>query len=402
MSRRVARTRMLAVSLAVVLAAGGCGGDDEGAPDTDAPSSTDATKPPDTAAPSTEAPSTEAPAAALAAELVVDPSVTRDESGRLVLQWSAAPGSSVDEITWGTDPDDIADPLDVELTPDTTEVVVDDPAPGQRVYFSLASSEGPARTVAERRVPLVGAPNFRDLGGYVTEDGRTVRWGQIFRSGELSELTDADAAMVDLLGIRLVCDLRSPAEIAEDVDRVPTGAEVATISIFSEGTDAVVIREAVIAGDVSMLGAPGELLTEAGRGFVTDKAPEYTQLMQRLMDPANHPTNLHCTAGKDRAGLGSALVLLTLGVPEETVMKDYLLSNEFLAAKNAETMESLAAILDPSGLEVVQSLIEVRPEYLQASFDAMKDTFGSIDAYLEEGLGITPEARAEFQQLMLE
>ena len=120
------------------------------------------------------------------------------------------------------------------------------------------------------------------------------------------------------------------------------------------------------------------------------------------MDPAALPANLHCTAGKDRAGLGAALVLLTLGVPEKTVMQDFLLSNQYRAAANEKSLAQLTPLLDPSELEVMRSLLEVRPEYLQSALDAMKQRYGSVDAYLRKGLGITPRERAAFQQRMLD
>jgi protein-tyrosine phosphatase len=124
--------------------------------------------------------------------------------------------------------------------------------------------------------------------------------------------------------------------------------------------------------------------------------------MDRLMDPDYRPATVHCSGGKDRAGLLSAIVLLTLGVPQETVMKDYLLSNTYRAAENAQTLTRLQALLDPQGIEVIKSLIEVRPEYLQAALDQMKQEYGSIDAYLRKGLGITKAEQKRFQRQMLE
>ena len=144
------------------------------------------------------------------------------------------------------------------------------------------------------------------------------------------------------------------------------------------------------------------MLTTGNEQFITDHTDDYAALMERVMDPAAQPTNLHCTAGKDRAGLGSALVLLTLGVPEKTVMQDFLLSNEYRAAANQKTLSQLSGLLDANELEVMRALLEVRPEYLQAALDTMKDEYGSVDGYLRKGLGITPKERAKFQKLMLD
>jgi protein-tyrosine phosphatase len=326
----------------------------------------------------------------------------RTDSGQYAITWSTAPGARVTSVRWGPTPGEIDAVLVDDVAKGTTEVVVDDPSPGARPYFELRTADGARRTVAERRIALEGEPNFRDLGGYETKDGRVVRWGQLYRSGELAKLTDADLATVDELGIKLVCDLRAPGEVAIGPDRLPAGVETVSIPITDDSQDPVAIRNAVLAGDVSALGAPGELLTDANAKFVTEHSDAYTTLMERVMEPAALPTNIHCTAGKDRAGVGAALVLLTLGVPEKTVMEDFLLTNGYRAASNANTLKSLSALLDPQEVEVMRGILEVRPEYLQAALDTMKDEYGSVDGYLRKGLGITPKERARFQRLMLD
>ena len=326
----------------------------------------------------------------------------RTDSGQYAITWSTAPGARVTSIRWGATPERIDEVLVDDVAKGTTEVVVDDPSPGARPYFELRSADGARRTVAERRIALEGEPNFRDLGGYETKDGRVVRWGRIYRSGELAKLTDADLATVDGLDIKLVCDLRSDGEVTIGPDRIPAGTETIHIPISDDSQDPVAIRAAVLAGDVSSLGAPGELLTEGNKKFVTEHTDDYAALMERVMDPDAQPTNLHCTAGKDRAGLGAALVLLALGVPEKTVMEDFLLTNEFRAAANAKTIGQLSALLDPSEIEVMKGILEVRPEYLQAALDTIEEEYGSVDAYMRKGLGITPKERAKFQKLMLD
>ena len=332
---------------------------------------------------------------------VTDATVERTDAG-LTITWNARGGAAVREVRWSTDPREV-DELLVESVPTgSREVTVADPSPGERPYFALVTADGDRTVLAERRIALEGDPNFRDLGGYETVDGRRVRWGQIYRSGSLDELTDADYATAQALGIKLVCDLRSPSEIAAAPDRAPTGAETLSIPVFDRSVDPQAVREAVLAGDVSDLGAPGELLTEGGRAFVTEFSAEYEQLMDRLMDRRYRPALVHCTAGKDRAALASAIVLLTLGVPEKTVMEDYLLSNTFLAEDNARAISQVESLLDPDEVEVVRALVEVRPEYLGSSLDAMVDRYGSIDRYLRKGLGISDAERTRFKRQMLE
>jgi protein-tyrosine phosphatase len=370
----------------------------------------DAAEPADTtgAVAATTAEATNTTAAPAEAVRFVAASVERQDDGRLLVAWELD-GEGPVEVSWGADPD--APDEAIETVDGASEVLVDDPSGGGRPYFRLTAA-GDAVTVAERRIALEGQPNFRDLGGYETADGRRVRWGRLYRSGELGELTEADVAyLTDVVGVRLVCDLRSPGEVAELADVALGDAERVEIPIYDDSVDPVAIEEGILAGDLSV--ADPELLVDGNRRFVTDMTAEYAELMARVMDPANHPTNLHCTAGKDRAGWGAAVILLALGVPEETVMEDYLLSGVYRAEENEATLTQVRTVvaairgIDPAAvpdadLDGLRALIDVRPEFLQAAFDAVTETYGDVATYLTEGLGLTPEDLEAFRDEMLE
>jgi protein-tyrosine phosphatase len=320
-------------------------------------------------------------------------SVEREADGSLTLAWQLDGEATPVDVLWGTDPDAI----DEELTTvdGATTVTVDDPAPGGRAYFRLETPEGGV-TVAERRIALEGTPNFRDLGGYETVDGRHVRWGQVFRSGALVDLTPADLATVDALGIQLVCDLRSDSEVETDPDP-ELDAEALRLTVTDESVDVQAITDAVLAGDLDQISP--DLLLDGMPAIATEFPDAWRTLVQRVSDEANRPTNVHCSAGKDRAGWASALILRALGVPEETVMEDYLLSNDYLAASNEDTLAQVRTVVagvqgvpeDDVDMSNLEALLEVRPEYLRAAFDAVDEQYGSFEAYLTEGLGLTQE-----------
>ena len=285
-------------------------------------------------------------------------------------------------------------------------MTVDDPAPGGRAYFRLETPEGGV-TVAERRIALEGTPNFRDLGGYETVDGRHVRWGQVFRSGALVDLTPADLATVDALGIQLVCDLRSDSEVETDPDP-ELDAEALRLTVTDESVDVQAITDAVLAGDLDQISP--DLLLDGMPAIATEFPDAWRTLVQRVSDEANRPTNVHCSAGKDRAGWASALILRALGVPEETVMEDYLLSNDYLAASNEDTLAQVRTVVagvqgvpeDDVDLSNLEALLEVRPEYLQAALDAVDEQYGSFEAYLTDGLGLTQEEIDALRDHLLE
>ena len=141
---------------------------------------------------------------------------------------------------------------------------------------------------------------------------------------------------------------------------------------------------------------------EANRAFVTNYAAQYTAMFERVADAANLPTLIHCTAGKDRAGFGAALLLLALGVPEATVFEDYLLTNYYTRDVTESTLTMIRLIsLFRSHPDEVRPLFAARTEYLQAAFDAIDVKFGSVDAYLREGLGVTDAVRERLRATLL-
>jgi protein-tyrosine phosphatase len=258
--------------------------------------------------------------------------------------------------------------------------------------------------VKRRHVALEGAQNFRDLGGYATDDGRTVRWGLLFRSDNLSQLTDADLDKVHELGIKLVCDFRSAAEKGEEPDRLPTEdpPSVAELPIFDESFSPAEFRKRLTSGDLGDLDLR-QALTDANRLFATRFAGQYRAMFERVTRPENLPAVVHCTAGKDRAGFASAVMLRTLGVPEETVYEDFLLTNHYTARKIERMLWTIRLVsLFRVSPEQVRPVLSVERGYLAAAFDEITKQYGSFDSYRREALGMDDAETAAFQQLALE
>jgi protein-tyrosine phosphatase len=257
--------------------------------------------------------------------------------------------------------------------------------------------------VKKRHLALEGAPNFRDLGGYATEDGRTVKWGLLYRSDNLAHLTDRDLARVNQLGIKLICDFRSPEEKAEEPDRELTPpAARAELPIFDENLSATKFEEALRSGELDDVDLR-EALTNANRRFATDFAPQYAAMFDRIMKPENLPAVVHCSAGKDRAGFASAVILRALGVPIETVYEDFLLTNHYTAEKIERTLWMIRLFslfrVDP---EHVRPVLGVERQYLEAAFGAIDVKYGSFDAYRREALGVDDAELEAFRNLVLE
>jgi protein-tyrosine phosphatase len=247
-----------------------------------------------------------------------------------------------------------------------------------------------------RKLAMDGADNFRDLGGYKTSDGKTVKWGVLYRSDSLADLSDQDLVFIQRLGVKQIVDFRTPFEKEEDPDRIPEGINYVEREIDVEGTAVKELFAKISSGDIDDLNAV-ELMENANRAFVSSQQKIYGPHLKSLLDENNLPSVAHCTGGKDRAGFGAAITLLALGVPEETVINDFLLTNEYTEDKINKYiwMIRLGSFFqtDP---EKIRPLLGVERSFIVAAIDQMKKEYGSIDNYFREGLSISD---AEIQQL---
>ncbi len=250
------------------------------------------------------------------------------------------------------------------------------PAHADRQWFTLRPDHGKGLHLADRLIKLDGAVNFRDAGGYRTSEGHWVKMGEIYRSDALDKLTDADLAKLKRLGIGTDYDLRTESERQSAPDRVPAGTsyEVADVLAGSDMTSTMPTTEA---GAVKMM-TDGEKFMVSGD---TAKAA-YEKVFAGIA--SGDSTLFHCTAGKDRTGWANAALLTALGVPRDTVMKDYLASNDY----RAEANKAALAAMPPEQAKVYKPMLDVRAEYLNSGFDEIRDTFGSFRSYEKRGLGL--------------
>jgi len=241
-----------------------------------------------------------------------------------------------------------------------------------------------------RSLGLAGATNFRDLGGYPGRDGRPVRWRRLFRSDQLAGLTEDDIVRLRELGLQRAIDLRGVEE------RLPAyqveGVRVHSLPIEPRIVSMLTARLST-GGPLSAAEA-AELMRESYRAYVRDHAPIFRALFQHLLDDGA-PLVFHCTAGKDRTGFAAALILSSLGVSQDVIVEDYLLTNELWRAPQA-------VIPSPFSDEVKAVLISVEESFLSAALDTVRTDYGDLDAYLSDGLGLGPRQRATLETHYLE
>lgn len=248
-------------------------------------------------------------------------------------------------------------------------------------------------------LPLEGGFNLRDMGGYATEDGRTVRRGMLFRSGVMSLLTEADEAHLAGLGIATVCDLRRLGERQRDPTRwcEPAG----TLYWSRDYSESSGVLGELLRGGVPTADRMRAMMIDLYREILVDHAPSYRFLFERLAS-GHVPLLFNCSAGKDRTGVGAALILLALGVPRAAIVEDYLLTNRFadfdrlLAAGRAGAERY--SDLDPA---VLGPLFAADADYLDTAFDSLDRDHGGVDAYLA-AIGVDAAAKARLHELLLD
>jgi len=276
----------------------------------------------------------------------------------------------------------------------------------QRQYFILKDSKsGDIVHVAERLVPLAQGSNFRDVGGYRTKDGKQVRWGLIYRSGGQPMLNDADLATVKHLGLKNLIDLRSSEERVLAPSLI-YGVTYSAVGYSMQELAASLPRTAGEGGTVD-LGA-------AYRNFPTLLTPQLRLLFTRLL--ANEgPLAYNCSAGQDRTGFATGLLLHILGVPRETIYADYLLSTAYrqpefemkridpqMVSANAATQMFAAYQKDPKAVKPTPLTDAEGQPFLAIAFAEVEKRHGSVDAYLEKEIGVTKKDQEKLRKLYLE
>ena len=271
---------------------------------------------------------------------------------------------------------------------------------------SPQSIQADSQVQHRRHIDLEGQSNFRDIGGYKVADGRLVKLGRIYRSGELSRLSDADVGRLLKLGIATVVNFLTEDEIeARGRGRLPPGVKEVFLPISGEADNdlAKVVLEARQTADFSKV--PVELNSEVHRILTGDAAREqYASLLRLAADPANYPLAYHCSHGVHRTGTATAILLSILGVPWETIREDYLLSNKY---RNEEVEKRIAQLRDMAAesqgispdqvnMTNVNAFYVLEASYIDATLDEIIKEYGSMENYVREGLGLRD---AEMQKL---
>jgi protein-tyrosine phosphatase len=255
-----------------------------------------------------------------------------------------------------------------------------------------------------RKLPFTGAHNFRDLGGYKTEDGRALKWGKIYRSDDLHLLTDEDLKYLSRLNIKSVVDFRSDEERESEPDRLnPDMTQVLLpIKFQPEEFDDETLKNLMKNLTFGTLDS-SNLLRDFNIVIVKDFATEYKKFFRHVIENNAEPIVFHCTAGKDRAGFASAMILTVLGVPREKVIEDYLLTNTYVKDHvDSEMLEIELKTFFRADTDNLRKINLVEERYIQAAFDTIDSEWGGMDNYISGALGLSEEDILKLKDFYLE
>jgi protein-tyrosine phosphatase len=309
---------------------------------------------------------------------VTDVVAETDGEGGLVVRWRLE-GTGAVNIGMGSTPFGTDHSHVMRVEPTSGLARLTDLPPGRHFVSVSPCAGGVAVVAAERRLRFEGVLNFRDLGGYPTADGKRVRWGQVYRSDGLHQMTTADLLMFESIGIRVVYDLRGSAERSMS----PNPVESVVIEVVSQPAGQESPR--LVRGSTKL--DAEQMLRDVYIGMLANSAPRFGQLFTALAASEGLPAVFHCAAGKDRTGMSAALLLTALGVDRDTVLDDYELTARWRAV---DATQDLFRLLVAAGIpeEAVAGLLGTPRWALSNALDVLDETYGGIGAFLRGPAGM--------------
>lgn len=267
-------------------------------------------------------------------------------------------------------------------------------------------------------IKLAGAPNARDLGGIKTKDGAVVRPGRLIRSGMLANITEDDVRTLEDLNLRKIVDFRTTAERAQMPDKVPDGAEYMICPMFDETVDGITrdMPETEDETAVRKIKMARRLMSESDEDgsaqmrslypmLVTNEhsVQHYKQFFDILLRHDEGALLYHCTMGKDRVGVATALILSALGVHRDDIMADYMKTGERVAPLTERMLMFCRKYTDNEDeLEFLRLLDTVQEDFLGAAFDSIERSCGSVENFIRGSLDMDNKKLDRFRNLYLD
>lgn len=315
--------------------------------------------------------------------------VTRNEAGLYTLSGTFQQA----EIFISRDPEHFEQRI--AIANQTRTITIPSPDRLKRFYFLVRQPNQPDIIAGTRRLPLQGSLNFRDLGGYVTEDGRQMKWGKVFRGDAQDRMTDEDVAYMNSIGFKLICDLRGEHEALERPGKLAFTR--LHVPIHDELVNGHIIRQRLENGDTTGL---DEIMMRGSYQRILDQFPHvFASVLEEIAKPESLPLAFHCTAGKDRTGLTAAMLLTLLGVPRETIVADYDLTNGYVEP----FLKWMRERVESNGIdfEPIKAIFSAPVTLLLHAYDYLDKRYGGMMPYLREHVGIDEATQEKLRANLL-
>lgn len=323
--------------------------------------------------------------------------VEKDPKGDFLLKWEVSPDQEGNIDIYSS----LTDSSITNFTPVTTTKInnqvlrLNPTGSGLREYFLLRTAGVQSGIVANRVIDMNNIKNFRDIGGYFTTDERQIKWGQIYRSADLSSATLYDQEKIRRLNIKTIIDFRS--EKAASKYPILIHPSIRKIALPLSPMDADKLDAQLLNDNFNRSDAI-RYVQESYIDIVENHKEQFGELFNILTNDANYPVLLSGSLGKDGVGLASYFILYALGVPQTSLEDDYMLSNQLIdPAKTQIEAQNLPEPLQ----EAVTAMLSVNRSYLNYVVEYIKNRYGSIDNYLEKELRVTSGKRNLLRKYLL-
>lgn len=321
----------------------------------------------------------------------------KNEQGNILIKWEVNPDQDGDINIYSSSsdvsPDNFTPIKTTSISDQVTEISIS--SPDVRNYFILKTNSAYSGIVSNRIIEMSKVKNFRDLGGYFTKNYKQMKWGKIFRSGDLSSATLYDQERIRRLGIKTIVDFRSeksctkyPILVHPSIHKIALSVVLMDLETMTQQIeDENLTRSKAIS-----------YVQNSYVGIVENNKKEYAEMFNLLTDEDNYPILLVGSLGKDRVGLASFLILYALSIPEAVVLEDYMLSGKLIdiskVIEDAHTMPEHVQ-------EAITAMLSVNEAYLNFAIEHIITKYGSVDRYLEKELGLTSEKKKKLNQILL-